>query len=110
MLCNSHFHWNPMTALHSSDRQTLASTQSPHGRRLACGDHLVLLSGGSPTFPTPQLTDHVTSHPPVSLSLLFFLDKCVTGAVRTSPVTAASCSSTGGAFRMGRAWDTSAIH
>ena len=56
----SHFHWNPMTDLHSSDRQaladslgprqTLAPTQCPHGRHLACGDHLVLLCGGLPEF------------------------------------------------------------
>ena len=33
----SHFHWNPMTALHSSDRQTLADSQTPLGRHLAFG-------------------------------------------------------------------------
>ena len=54
----------------------------------------VLLSGGSATFPTPQLTGP-RDVPPTRPSLVF-LDKCVTGAVRTSPVTAASCSSTGG--------------
>ena len=49
----------------------------------------------------------MTSHPPVSL--LFFLDKCATGAIHTAPVTAAICSSKGGVLRMGRAWENSAM-
>ena len=77
----SHFHWNPMTDLHSSDRQaladslgprqTLASTQCPHGRHLACGYHscpgvpdfstttgleeTTCPCGGSPTFSTTDV-------------------------------------------------------